>query len=154
MRGMGLLPADTLFEPQKVRTRVRGTVQGASGFFAPLEGARFEGYEIHMGRTTLGQGAAPLARIGGGDGETKEDGAAWGNVLGSYVHGLFDGGDLCRRLVELLFARKGLDPAAVHTVDFADFKQQQYDKLAEALRRSLDMDLVYRILEQGMEEAK
>ena len=50
MRGMGLLPVDTVFEPQKVRTRVQGQVLAGSGFFALLEGARFEGYEIHMGR--------------------------------------------------------------------------------------------------------
>ena len=154
MRGMELLPVETVFEPQKVRTRVQGRVLCAQGLFAPLAGAGFDGYEIHMGRTVLSQGAQPLVHIEEAGGAAKADGAAWGNAMGCYVHGLFDSGDLGRRLVELLFARKGLDPAAVHTVDHKVYKEQQYDKLADALRSSLDMDLIYRIVEQGLEGAK
>ena len=150
MRGMGLLPVDTVFEPQKVRTRVQGQVLAGSGFFAPLEGARFEGYEIHMGRTIPQGELPPLARLEQG-GQAKTDGACQGNVLGCYVHGLFDSGDLCRRLAALLFARRGLDPSQVQTVDYAQYKEEQYDKLAQALRESLDMEQIYRIVEAGAE---
>ena len=148
MRGMGLLPVATDFAAQKVRTRVRGRVQGCTGFFAPLAQAAFEGYEIHMGRTEYLEQAEPLALLQG-DGQEKPDGLAWGNVMGSYVHGLFDSGDLCQRMVGLLFARKGLDASVVHTIDYAQYKEQQYDKLAQALRDSLDMKKIYEILEAG-----
>jgi adenosylcobyric acid synthase len=49
MAGMGLLPLRTVFEPWKVRTRVKGLVLAQSGFFAPLSGLETSGYEIHMG---------------------------------------------------------------------------------------------------------
>ena len=82
-----------------------------------------------MGRTIPQGEPPPLARLEQG-GQAKTDGACQGNVLGCYVHGLFDSGDLCRRLAALLFARRGLDPSQVQTVDYAQYKEEQYDKLA------------------------
>jgi len=144
LRGMELLPDATVFETEKTRTRTRGAVGALSGFFAPLSGATFEGYEIHMGRTETS--AARFARLEGG----RPDGTAAGAVLGSYVHGLFDEGTLAERLVALLRARRGLGGADAPRMSFAEYKQSQYDKLADALRASLDMKKIYQILEDGV----
>lgn len=146
MRGMGLLRGETVFAPQKSRTRVTGRVQPLSGLFAPLSGAAFAGYEIHMGRTGGGDFSA-LTTLAG---EAKADGSCAGNVLGSYVHGLFDEGELAGRLVELLLRRKGLAPEAAPAVSYHDHKQAEYDKLAAAVRKGLDMEQIYRILEAGV----
>jgi len=144
LRGMELLPDATVFETEKTRTRTRGAVGAISGFFAPLSGATFEGYEIHMGRTETS--AARFACLEGG----RPDGTAAGAVLGSYVHGLFDEGTLAERLVALLRARRGLGGADAPRMSFAEYKQSQYDKLADALRASLDMKKIYQILEDGV----
>ena len=53
MQGMGLLPVQTVFEEQKVRTRVHGTVSGLTGFYQGLSGSSFTGYEIHMGTSQI-----------------------------------------------------------------------------------------------------
>ena len=49
-----------------------------------------------------------------------------------------------------LLAAKGLDASDVQAFDLDEYKQQQYDKLADVIRTSMDMDLVYRILEEGV----
>jgi adenosylcobyric acid synthase len=145
LRGMGLLPGVTEFAREKTRTRRSGTVGRLEGFFAPLSGASFEGYEIHMGRTD--PGGAPFASLSPGGGQ---DGCAQGAVFGSYVHGLFDEGELAEKLVALLLQKRGITAAAARSMDFAVYKQTQYDLLAAALRKSLDMKMIYRILDEGV----
>ncbi len=149
MRGMELLPLATRFGGDKVRTRVTGSVRPLEGLFACLDGAAFEGYEIHMGTTAVGRPAQPFALLrddGGQEPAAKEDGAAAGNVLGSYVHGLFDSGDIPDRLARALLARKGLSLDDVAAPDIRAYKEEQYDKLADALRRSLDMAAIRAML--------
>ena len=48
MKGMGLLPLETIFTKEKTRTRVDGRFLKVEGILAGLEGISFEGYEIHM----------------------------------------------------------------------------------------------------------
>ena len=52
--------------------------------------------------------------------------------------------------LQALVREKGLDPASVKALDIAAYKQQQYDILADGLRRSLNMDAVYKIVEEGL----
>ena len=53
MRGLGLLPIRTVFEPEKHQVRSHGRIAEVGGPLAKLAGAAVEGYEIHMGTTTL-----------------------------------------------------------------------------------------------------
>jgi adenosylcobyric acid synthase len=147
MRGMGLLPMETVFEPKKVRTRVNGEVLPLNGFFSPLSGSLFSGYEIHMGRTMHALPA--FSSIEDNIGKTA-DGAAAGCVLGSYVHGLFDEGNLADRLVNLLLAQKGLTAQTARSESFLQYKERQYDILADALRKNTDILAIYDILEKGV----
>ena len=76
MRGMGLLPMDTVFARQKTRTRVEGEFRNLTGEWAPLSGIGLEGYEIHMGETVLKGEAQPAAFIRDRVTDTKKaDGA-------------------------------------------------------------------------------
>jgi len=77
--GAGLLPVETRFASDKTVAAVERDLDGCG----PLAGADgpVTGYEIHMGRTRLlGDAARPF----------EESGAAVGNVLGTYLHGLFE----------------------------------------------------------------
>lgn len=168
IKGMGLLPARTKFEPQKTRTRVRGTfMEDIPGIFEGLSGVEFTGYEIHMGQTELlektipatsdsvpdgAQAVKPLVKITEISGEETEQvvGMCCGNVYGSYIHGIFDGENVAKTIVSALYRSKGLDESAVMGLDVAAYKETQYDKLAAAMRESLDMKAVYRILEKGV----
>ena len=77
--GLGLLDVETVLIPTKRLARVSGT-------FAPC-GARFDGYEMHCGRTTGPATSRPLTRFDDGrcDGAMSRD----GRISGTYVHGLF-----------------------------------------------------------------
>ena len=129
--GLGLLEMDTVFSPEKIQTQTSGVFGPVEGILSPLSGQPYTGYEIHMGRSE--SPAPPLAKGAGA-------------VYGSYIHGLFDGPGVADVIVEALARRKGLAPEALGRFDPAAYKEQQYDRLADAVRAGLDMNLVYRIL--------
>ena len=138
LSGLGLLPCETAFSAQKTRTRVTAEVT------APLfSGAKLDGYEIHMGVTKAGEGATPFCLLSDG----RTDGAVVGNVFGTYLHGLFDTGELTDALARWLLTRKGLDPVAVQPEDQKAYQERQFDLLADVVRSSLDMHAVYAALE-------
>ena len=144
MAGLGLLPCKTVFAAEKARTRVRGTVCGGSFF-----GAEVEGYEIHMGRTT---GAAePFCVLEDG----QPEGAVSGNVFGTYLHGLFDSGELTEKLADWLLTRKGLKTDEIRVESHREYEERQFDILAAEVRAALDMEAIYRAMaeyEEGRHE--
>ncbi len=149
VRGMGLLDTQTVFEAEKARTRVEGKILCPQGTFESLTGTQIIGYEIHMGRTTLGEGVVPLTEIEDRiTGECRQEGATGTDVYGSYVHGIFDNEQVAAGVVRALAKRKGIMEEMGTVVDFAAFKETQYDLLADGLREHMDMDAIYRILEQ------
>ena len=105
-----------------------------------------EGYEIHMGITKNLGGCQPMIFLEDGrtDGLARED----FSVFGSYLHGLFDDPAIAGALTRRLMEAKGI--AAGVLVDEETYKNQQYDRLADLLRKSLDMEKVYEILEKGV----
>jgi len=143
--GLGLLPVVTRFDSHKETHQVSGLVAADHGLLKGARGLELEGYEIHMGSSdTKGGGPAPfdLSRRSGG--QTAEgDGAisADGWTLGTYVHGLFHNAELRRCILRRLAERKGV---VLPPSDAAFSQSAEYDKLAELLRESLDMDAVYR----------
>lgn len=145
MDGMRLLPTHTVFCADKTTTQVHGTVEQMSGILSGLSGTTFDGYEIHMGETTYENGTKPLTVLTRGS-QTVRDGAAAGNCYGTYVHGLFDREAVSKALICALMERKDISVADVQTFDAEQYKQQQYDLLADAVREALDMDAIYRMI--------
>ena len=128
--GMGLLDTETVFYGEKVQTQTKGVLSGISGIFRGLNGLEYEGYEIHMGRG--GEKGAPVVDKG--------------SVYGSYVHGIFDKGGICDEILRALCDRRGVDFAALGSFDANEYKERQYDLLAEGVRSGLNMDFVYKVL--------
>ena len=160
VRGMGLLDTETIFEAEKARTRVEGCVLGTANgtqrdcageesyLARALTGKHLVGYEIHMGRTTYGENAHPFTEIEDTiTGKCWQEGAWSKNVCGTYVHGIFDSEEIVTAVVQALAKKKGVADQLGSAVDFAAFKEQQYDFLAEGLRKHLDMERIYRIME-------
>ena len=137
--GLGLLPTVTEFEPEKHRTRVTGSVLANPTL---PEGVDVTGYEIHMGRTVPDPGAASLLRLDNGE----TDGCVNGNVFGCYIHGFFDTVAARRAFLDLICRRKGISSDDLTVLDYGEYKRQQFDILADAVRSSLDMELICRIL--------
>lgn len=145
MRGMELLPTETVFRADKTTVQARGRIGNIEGVLSALSGTETTGYEIHMGDTKLLSGAKPLQLLWRGD-KQLEDGCQAANAYGTYLHGVFDDAAVASHLIKALAAHKGvtLDTEAC---DAARYKEEQYDKLAAIVRNALDMELVYRILE-------
>ncbi len=135
LSGLGLLPTRTVFDAQKRRMQVRAAAQGEL-----FGGARLTGYEIHNGRTEVG--GAPFCMLEDG----TPEGCVNQNVFGTYLHGLFDSGELTGALVRMLCARKGISPTQTQLMSMADYRQQQFDLLADGVRQALDMGAVYRAI--------
>ena len=142
LRGLGLLPGRTVFRGEKTRTQVEGTFTAASGIFAGMAGTAFTGYEIHMGETA---NPCPAMALRDQTGREKTDGQSQGNVLGCYIHGLFDRGECAKALVDCLLQARGLT-AQTAAVDWNAYQETQFNLLSDGLRRAIDMQAVYRIL--------
>ena len=155
VRGMGLLPIDTVFLEKKTRSRVTGSFLTEGTLFDSLKDRKLEaeGYEIHMGQSTLKAGAKHLLTITDAvTGQTKQDGAYKGNIFGSYVHGIFDGAGIGQAIIQALADKKGVQMGDMGSMTYAEYKETQYDLLADSLREYLDIDKIYRILEAGIDE--
>lgn len=151
IRGMGLLPVATYYEPEKRRRQSAGTVSGLTGIFGCLSGKRVSGYEIHMGRTVRDEegreeengpsAACALLRL-----EDGLDGCCRGNVFGSYLHGIFDGEEFRNALIQILCLRRGVERETLAGFSMESYREEQFDRLADTLRGNLDMDAIYRIV--------
>lgn len=140
--GLGLLPQCTVIEPEKITKQSN---------FSFLNGKNPEtksckGYEIHMGRTTIIGDAPqkPVALLEDG----RTDGYYLGpNCWGSYMHGILDNTDVLNHLAE------GFDKNPVNdNFDYATFKNEQYDKLADWVRQHVDMDYIYKSLKSDFSD--
>ena len=143
MRGMELLPVVTVLQKEKKRCQVSGKIDRLEGIFQSLSGCDFYGYEIHMGETFV-QGA---------DGKLVDANvivsAEHPNVYGSYVHGLFDKGNVAAAVIQALAEKKGIRIKDGKCEDYRVFKEKQYDKLADTLRAYLDMEAIYGIFKEA-----
>jgi adenosylcobyric acid synthase len=142
--GLGLLPVQTVLGLEKTVRRVDGFLR--TSFFdtdLPSEN-RFEGYEIHVGETFYEPGARPLADIvREGITGSVPDGAlsASGRVFGTYVHGFFDNDDFRHSFLAAARRAVGLAPAEIWA-NIATEREARIDRLADHLRKSLDMNLI------------
>ncbi|MDY6398447.1 MAG: cobyric acid synthase [Treponema sp.] len=144
---------------------VLGENSSIPNLFQSLSGLPVSGYEIHMGQTKFIDEAKEcyFSRITDSvSGETKLDGAVSGNVFGTYIHGLFDETEFCNKFIEILAGRKGIssekwsqiinagekssDGIKMSSRSIQDFKELQYNLLAEMLRKHLDMKKIYEIM--------
>ncbi len=147
--GLGLLPVSTRMTGEKVTRQVRFGVNGQweaeNGKEKRGEHFPMSGYEIHMGATAPATDASssPLCLLedGTADGYFVDD-----TCMGTYVHGILDNPEF----IDFLLRRfAGKLSAGAGTFDYRKFKEEQYDKLADHVRRHVNMPLVYKILKEN-----
>ena len=141
---LGLLPVVTTFEPSKTTVRVRARVAEASGPFSGAAGSEVVAYEIHAGRTSASS-PTPFTIVERGDRAVHDaDGAvsAAGNVVGTYLHGLFANDSLRRAFLRSLAARKGIaaDPR------WGSPAGDRYEHLADAVARAVDLGALAKLV--------
>jgi adenosylcobyric acid synthase len=124
-QGFGFLDFETTLETQKQLKKVSGILT--------LENAGVSGYEIHAGASVGPALNSPFASIDGhADGAISED----GQIIGSYLHGLFD--EAASRGALLRWA--GL--RQVEEMDYLQLREDAIDQLADELERTLDLERI------------
>jgi len=133
--GLGLLPVSTVFEPDKVLARSRGSAP----FFG---GAGVEGYEIHHGRVEV-LGGEPVFRAG-----AAEEGCRVGTVVGTSWHGLFESDAFRRAFCSWVAACCGREWVP-GTRPFAEVREARLDALGDLVECHLDTAALAAIIEGG-----
>jgi adenosylcobyric acid synthase len=137
---LGLLPVVTTFSETKTTVRVRAQVTAAAGPFAGSVGSDVAAYEIHAGRSDVSGAPRPfvvVARCGAA--VNQFDGATnmAGNVIGTYLHGLFANASLRRAFLVHLAARKGERPD--DRWGAGESAADRYDRLADIVGAAIDV---------------
>ncbi len=172
LRGMALLPTETVFSQRKTRTRVKGKIGNIGGKLSPLSGMEIEGYEIHMGESRRieksevsdGKGRRTSENSGMPEkngpeenfvavvtdsvsGEAKQEGFFRDNIYGTYIHGFFDAPGVAEGCACALAKAAGKTLEIMEELDYAAYKEEQFELLAKTVRAHMDMERIYRILE-------
>lgn len=137
VRGLQFMNGTTVLEQEKVQKQVEGCIGTLSGMLHTLSGMKYKGYEIHMGRTDASAEQNVIVQ-----------GAMYPNVYGTYVHGIFDEEGLAYAFANQIAKCKGMDLGEQKKMNYQEYKETQYDLLAQSLREHLDLDTIYRILEE------
>jgi adenosylcobyric acid synthase len=125
--GLGLLPVVTLFDELKTVRRRQASFTQLHGAWTALSGVAMQGYEIHHGKTAP---HSAMAAAGDLAQPVMADDLAWqnaaGNVLGLYLHGMFEDA----AVLQALFGRGGA--FKVPTLDsvfdgLADYIEQHFE---------------------------
>ncbi|MDF2571410.1 MAG: cobQ [Sporomusa sp.] len=149
--GLGLIDSITIFEADKVTHQVKAKASDHKFLGINYKGENLTGYEIHMGRTQFLTPVDPAFTITTRSNEQVQmtDGAvsADGLVMGTYIHGIFDNDAYRRAVLDALRVRKGLSPLGI-TQDTQARKDAAYDRLAGVVRQSMNIELVYRIMNE------
>lgn len=134
--GLGLLPVNTVIEGSKVTRQVTFSFMRAFDCCT--------GYEIHMGRTEAVAGGSSCSAL-----NVLADGSSEGcyvddRTFGTYIHGILDNKQVTENLLSPFETAKSY----ATELSYNDFKQQQYDLLADHVRRHINMPLLYKILSE------
>lgn len=147
--GIGLLNTNTVICDEKITTQVESRIEkNLPGILKPLHNIDVKGYEIHMGETTL-NGDDPFCTILKRNGIiiSYKDGcvSSDGKVFGTYIHGIFENTEFTKRFINIIRSGKGLKPLG-KIEDFRKAKENAYDKLADVVRKNIDIKKVYEIM--------
>lgn len=134
--GLGLLPVSTQIEGEKLTQQVKFSFLNSD--------VECEGYEIHMGNTVPVKNtfASPVNRMQDG----REDGYLVSQkCFGTYIHGILDNQVVIDHLL-----KPYADKLSDQPFDYKAFKEEQYNKLADHVRKYVNMELVYKIMNEEL----
>lgn len=148
--GLGLLPIETIMEQSKVTTQYKNELKNVTGILEGANGIEIKGYEIHQGYSYLE--SASLEKKSQEEGikecifeDKKLKGMVKENVVGTYIHGIFDNSQFTNYFLNKIREKKGIDKID-ENFSFTEYKNKEYDKLAEVLRENLDINKIYEIM--------
>jgi len=128
--GLNLLPIRTILEGEKITRQVNFSFAGGKNIC--------KGYEIHNGRTEILSDIEKLNSLEDG----TMDGCIINRCIGTYIHGILDNTEFTEYLIAPYLSEKLTEPP----FDYFKFKEEQFDKLANHVRKHVNMELVYSII--------
>lgn len=152
--GLGLLSHETTFECEKVTTQVKAQIRTTFSDMSIFKGTEkyiLNGYELHCGRTQIDEAQDCLfteiiERLGAehaeADGAVNKD----QNVMGTYLHGVFDNIEFTNKLISNIKLKKGMILDNEDEFDYDEFKENEFKKLEKHFRDNLDMKKIYDII--------
>ena len=150
MEGLNLVATETTMKDVKTTHQVKFDVDNLQFLGGTFTGKDLVGYEIHMGDTTpLESNVTRCFTITSRSEEsvTVADGFINGThqVMGTYIHGVFDNDEFRRFIINQLRIKKGLAP--LETVfHYFEHKDNAYNRLADVVEEHLDMDYIMGLL--------
>jgi len=144
-KGLELLPVDTEFTANKITRQSKMSVYGSGPVLEHIEGEIIKGYEIHNGVTMSHEEVPFSINID----DQSPDGAVNknGNVMGTYLHGIFDNDGFRRKLLDHISSIKNPNEhPTTSTLSNAALKDAEYERLADVISERLDISIIYDLL--------
>ena len=129
VRGIGLLPAKTVFEKTKRTNHLTAEV-----LWGPAKGMKVEGYEIRFGRSTSERPFSVITAINGAK-TLEPEGAVGKRAFGTYLHGIFHNFAFTERFLNFLRGKKGLEPVSIEGWSI----EEEIERFAKVVERNLDV---------------
>ena len=141
--GFNLLDIETIFNEEKRTKQVNGIIKNACNIFKSCIGVNVKGYEIHNGVTKVKDEDSVFIK-----GENDEVLGVYNkekNVLGTYLHGIFDDKDFLLNFINDIRETKGLKVIEKELLDYRVYKLNQYDELAKIFEENINIRRVINI---------
>lgn len=132
VKGIGLLPAKTIFTPVKRTNHLKAEI-----LWEPAKRMSVEGYEIRMGRSTSERPFSIIREINGAK-AFEPEGALGERTFGTYLHGIFHNFAFTERLLNFLRAEKGLEPISVDGWSI----EEEIERFARVVKKNLDVERI------------
>ena len=128
--GFNFFDYETTFDEIKKTEQVIKRLELTEGILKDFTNYEVKGYEIHQGISTFDSPVICKDRI-----------------FATYIHGIFDNSKFTNDFLNIVRREKNM-PEQKEIFSFNEFKEKEYDKLAELLRKNLDMEKIYEIMER------
>ena len=132
VRGIGLLPAKTVFT-----TRKRTNHLTAKILWEKEGGMEVEGYEIRMGRSTSERPFSVITSVNGAR-TLEPEGAIGERAFGTYLHGIFHNFAFTERFLNIIRAEKGLEPVSIEGWSI----EEEIERFARIVEESLEVERI------------
>ena len=132
VKGIGLLPAKTVFTREKRTNHLKAEV-----LWERAKGMVVEGYEIRMGRSVSERPFSVITFVNGAK-TLEPEGAIGERAFGTYLHGIFHNFEFTERFLNFLRQEKGLEPVSVQrwSVD------EEIERFAKVVEKNLDVERI------------
>ncbi len=141
-KGFGFLPVTTKFNREKVTKQSSGRI--VSNIIEEFKDIEVWGYEIHNGETLITNENNIFIELSNGEiaGAINDK----GNVIGTYLHGIFDNGDFIKNFIKSLLTKNNIVDDFNEISSYKEYKFMELDKLSKILEENINMTKVKEIL--------